>query len=417
MSPVSERNSIERQVTRTFVGLTLLLTAVYVAMVVLFAYITEDEIIDKLLAREIHYLQDSYADTGQWPSPRLDYMMLYASSEQAPVPVRRKLQECPDSGEIFTTDERHYHVRQLYLGEDRQALLVAEVSPLLVVTNLSGSLLKILAGLVVITLALSLWLAYRVARQTTRPIMQLSDEVKQMRQQAKALELSAAGRHDEIGYLAETIQTSFNQVHDALERESHFTRDVSHELRTPLTVVKNTLTLLQTRPPQPSDIEQLKLAAQHMQSTVAILLALARQELVQAQPLRLRPIVEEAILGLHGALERANFSVEVGIDDDYELVGNRQLITLLASNLVENAMRYAAQPKLNISLHEDSLVFSNRIFAPVIDDPVKPGRKQADSPGLGQGLFLVERIAARLNWQLSTRSQAGIFSIILKISP
>jgi signal transduction histidine kinase len=414
---VSERDSIERQVARTFVGLTLSLTAVYVAMLVLFAYITEDEIIDRLLAREILYLQDNYADTGQWPSPRLDYMMLYPSAEQAPVPVRRKLQESPDAGEIFTTDERHYHVRQLYLGEDLQALLVAEVSPLLVVTNLSGSLLRILAGLVVITLALSLWLAYRVARQTTRPIMRLSDEVKQMRQQGKALELSAVGRNDEVGYLAETIQSSFNQIHDALERESHFTRDVSHELRTPLTVVKNTLTLLDTRPSQPQDIEQLKLAVEHMQSTVTILLALARQESVLAQPLRLRPIMETAILGLHGALERSNFSVDVEIADDRELIGNRELITLLVSNLVENAMRYSAQPRLNISLREDSLVFSNAVLAPVIDDPAKPGRKHADSPGLGQGLFLVERIAARLNWQLSTCSESQIFSIILKISP
>lgn len=412
-----DRNSIERQVTRSFVGLTVLLTAVYVGMVVLFAYITEDEIIDKLLAREISYLQDTYADTGQWPSPRLDYMMLYASAEQAPVPVRRKLQESPDSGEIFTADERHYHVRKFYLGEDLQALLVAEVSSLLVVTNLSGSLLKILAGLVVFALALSLWLAYRVARQTTRPIILLSDEVKQMHQQGKALDLSAAGRNDEVGYLAETIQSNFNQIHDALERESHFTRDVSHELRTPLTVVNNTLTLLETRSPQPQDIEQLKLAVQHMQSTVAILLALARQDSVELQSLRLRPIVEEAILGLHGALERSNFSVEVAIADDCELIGNRQLITLLVDNLVENAMRYAGEPLLNIALHEGSLVFSNAVFAPVIDDPVKPGRKQADSPGFGQGLFLVERIAARLHWQLSTRAQAGLFSIILKISP
>ena len=380
---MSDSNSIERQVTKSFVGLTLLLTAVYVGMVVLFAYITEDEIIEKLLTREIRYLQDTYAHTGQWPSPRLDYMMLYASLEQAPAPVHLKLQESPDSSEIFTADERHYHVRNFHLGEDLPALLVAEVSPLLVVTNLSGSLLQILAGLVVTTLALSLWLAYRVARRTTRPIMQLSDEVKQMRLQGKTLDLSASGRNDEVGYLAETIQSSFNQIHDALERESHFTRDVSHELRTPLTVVKNTLTILETRPPQPRDIEQLKLAAQHMQGTVAILLALARQESVEAQSIRLRPIIEEAILGLHGELERSNFSVKVAIADDCELIGNRQLISLLVGNLVENAMRYAVEPRLNIpppSLHEDSLVFSNAVFAPVIDDPVKPGRKTGRQP-------------------------------------
>tara|TARA_R110001599_G_C12269168_1_gene661184 strand:- start:2683 stop:2862 length:180 start_codon:yes stop_codon:yes gene_type:complete len=59
-------------------------------------------------------------------------------------------------------------------------------------------------------------------------------------------------------------------------------------------------------------------------------------------------------------------------------------------------------------LHAGRLVFSNRAFSSVINDAVKAGRKQADSSGLGQGLFLVERIVARLNWQLSTRSEAEI---------
>ncbi|WOJ95116.1 HAMP domain-containing sensor histidine kinase [Congregibacter variabilis] len=414
---MTKRSSIERQVTRSFVGLTLLLTSVYLGFVLLIAYVTEDEIIDRLLNSEINYLQDSYRASGRWPTPRLDYFALYHGVEEAPQPVRRQLLKNPQSQEIFTPDDSHYHARYLQLSDEHEALLVAEVSPLLAVTNFSSGLFQLLGGLTAATLALSLWLAYRIARKTSRPIMQLSDEVKEVRNSQKSLTLSAAGQDDEIGYLADTIQNSFQQLSDAIDRESNFTRDVSHELRTPLTVIKNSLLLLENRQSEAQDIEQLRNAAEHMQSTVSILLALARQESVPMQRLRLRPIVEETILSLDRALSETGFAIELAIPDDYELMANPQLISLLTGNLIENALRYANEPRMDIALRDDCLVFSNPTNAPPINNPLKANSKQPDSPGLGQGLFLVERIAARLNWQAASHWDSHRFDLILRISP
>ncbi|MFT4873086.1 MAG: signal transduction histidine kinase [Congregibacter sp.] len=417
MFKVVRKKSIERQVTRSFLGLTLALSIVYLGIVLLIAYITEDEIIDSLLSAEIHHLQASYAESEQWPTPRLDYMALYRSAEETPPPVRQQLLKKPQSQEIFTPDDSHYHVRYLFLSDEREALLVAEVSPLLAVTNFSSGLFQLLGGLTLATLAFSLWLAYRIARKTTRPIMQLSDEVKKNREDRSVLTLSAAGQDDEIGYLADTIQNSFRQLSDALDRESHFTRDVSHELRTPLTVMKNSLLLLENRQLAAQDIEQLSHAVEHMQSTVIILLALARQESVPMQQLKLRPIVEETILSLHHVLEKMNFSIEVAIADDYELLGNPHLVSLLVGNLIENALRYANQPRMEIALRDGKLMFSNPVNTPLISKPLEANSRQSDSPGLGQGLFLVERIAARLNWQTTTRSDSHMFHLVLEISP
>ncbi|WP_439105795.1 sensor histidine kinase [Congregibacter sp.] len=421
---MSKNPSIERQVTRSFVGLTLGLTVVYLGLLLLFAYITEDEIIDRLLGAEVTYLQERYAKSQQWPTPRLDYMVLYRSLEEAPTPVREQLRDNPQSQEIFTPDDSHYHVRFVFLSEELEALLVAEVSPLLAVSNFSRGLFTFLGALTIITLALSLWLAYRIAKRTTRPIMRLSEEVALMHSdqsdQTRSVagqRLSAAGQNDEIGYLADTIQNSFQQLSDALDRETHFTRDVSHELRTPLTVIKNMLTVMEDRQPSAEDARQLRHAVEHMQSTVSVLLALAREESLTLQSLRLRPLVEEVILSQHRALENATFSIDLSIADDYELQGNPQLLTLLIGNLIENALRYASEPRMSIAVSHSKLVFSNPICIEAVDDPMLPRNRQTDSPGLGQGLFLVKRIAARLNWKVTTDTDAEAFTVSLEISP
>ena len=80
-------------------------------------------------------------------------------------------------------------------------------------------------------------------------------------------------------------------------------------------------------------------------------------------------------------------------------------------------MRYAAQPQLDIILDGNTLRFENRISNPTIAEPLKPASRQADSEGLGQGLFLVKCIAERLGWQLSTCSGEQDFAVILKILP
>jgi signal transduction histidine kinase len=264
-------------------------------------------------------------------------------------------------------------------------------------------------------IGIAIWLAYRIAKQTTRPIIQLSNEVKQRGHSQQSLSLEAAGRDDEVGYLADTIEATFNELQEALHRERHFTRDVSHELRTPLTIMNNVLSLISNRQITANDMRELQQSVDHMQATVTVLLTLARAESLQTETLRLRPLVEESILSIHNALQAENFQVALSMSDDYRVDGNPQLITLLVTNLIENAQQYAASPRLHITANHAELCFSNDIVAPVLDDLMAPNQKQADSQGIGQGLFLVKRIADALGWQLATQIEADRFSITLMV--
>lgn len=90
---------------------------------------------------------------------------------------------------MFTADERHFHVRYLYFSEADRPILVVEVSPLLVVTNMSCGVLRLLLGVLVIMIGI--WLTYEIAKQSTCPSIQLSNEVKQRHHSHATLNLDA----------------------------------------------------------------------------------------------------------------------------------------------------------------------------------------------------------------------------------
>jgi len=89
---------------------------------------------------------------------------------------------------------------------------------------------------------------------------------------------------------------------------------------------------------------------------------------------------------------------------------------LLVNNLIENAISYASESSLRISLSESRLVFENNVCGDIIsseNELLEPNVKQDNSQGLGQGLYLVDRIANRLGWKLSINVQNQLYQLII----
>ena len=414
------QRSIKHKTVILFASFTFLLALIYSMFTFLFAYIVEDEVIDNLLAKETAYLTQRFAQTGEFPVSRLDFMQHYPNTEALPDFIEKVLNEHPDATEVFTQGRDHFHISRLNLGgrntvvnSDFDSILVADVGDLLSVTNLSGDMMLLMAGVMCVVMLLAIWLAYRIASFATKPILQLTHELLAQQNSDQSLSLSSKNDTDELGYLAGVIETSLNNLNAALQRESDFTRDVSHELRTPLTVLKNTLALIEQRSWQPEDKNRLEHSATQMQSTLSILLALARQESLETATLPIRPIFETCILALHQKLKDKGFTVNLDIHEDCLVVGNHSLIVLLVNNLIENAIHHASNASLSISRQDKSFVFENKHLKEVQCDLTEVNVKAPESQGFGQGLYLVRRIATCLNWQLRVETLGQSFKVIL----
>ncbi|MBV1910466.1 MAG: HAMP domain-containing histidine kinase [Kangiellaceae bacterium] len=415
---MKSNNRIERRVFLIFGGFTFVLCLGYSIISLVFSFIVEDSILEKILANEARYLKSSFQQTKQVPQSRVDYMVLYTDLANAPQDVIDARLKTPTIGEVFTENNHHYHLLDLVFvdnetGQRVDALLVAEVTEFLSVTNRPKQLFKLSIILLVLALLLAIWPAYRISKRAIKPLTLLAKDVRNQREQQLPMDLSRYQNDDEIEYLASTIEQSINELGESLKRETHFNRDVSHELRTPLTVISNMLALAERRELNPTDIQQMRISTEKMREIVETLLALARLESVVLQPVNLRAVLEESVLSSMQKNEES-FDVHLDVSEEFLVRGNNRLLTLLFNNLIENAKNHSSSQKLEVRLDGHVLSFKNTVkaeFEKSTAQLMKPNVMQADSSGIGQGLYLVERIATALGWKLEIEVIDGTYSL------
>lgn len=405
------KHSIRRRAIVLFAGFTLLIALIYSAASLVVAYITEDAVIDRLLEQEAAHLLQAYARDGHLPTPRLGVIRAYNPGRPPPPFLLERMSTTADRGEIFAGDQ-HYHYRTLVLADGEPLWLIADVSKLLVVSTLGGDLVTLFVLALALGIGLSVWAAWRIASHTTEPVLQLAGEVIERSRHHRLRSLGHNTSGNEIDYLQQITRRTLTQLNDLLSREQAFNRDLSHELRTPLTIIHNTLALGEARPLSESELDQLRLASRQIQVTVDALFALARAQASPPETFALLPLLEECLIHCGPALEAQGVDVHLQVADK-KVSGNRHLAGLVMRNLIDNAIQHGSGHSLSITSRNGDIVFSNpcRSSPPVA--PARPGSAREHSPGLGQGLFLVERIVQTMDWHYQIEASATEFRFML----
>jgi signal transduction histidine kinase len=412
--------SIRSKVFVIFGSFTLLLTSIYTGMNIMIAYVVEDEVLEKVLAYEANVIESRFRQDAIIIQPRVDYMKLYLNPLDAPKEIADAYNNKTLTSEVFTKNKMHYHIQHLYFNQDSSALLVAEVTPFLTVTNASDEILSVFLLVIMLVVALSLWFAFRIATKTTKPISLLTKEVMMQQSQFEPMQFSAKQTPDEIGFLANTIDSALIELRMLLKRESDFNRDVSHELRTPLTVLNNTLALAASRTVSNSEIMELQNATNQLNQIVTTLLTLARSESVELENIKLRALLEDCAITLHSKLINSDFNINLEVKDGFWLKANKQLLILLVNNLIENAVEHSSSNNLLVRLKHNKLYFINEIATTISKNVVKKltqeNVKKTDSVGIGQGLYLVKRIVESLGWSFEITSESGCYQFVIVFS-
>lgn len=375
----------------------LILVSFFGLSMIVISYVIEDEVINQRLLLEAKYLQTEYK-TDQNISPRGKHFKLYYHFNDLPEDLKSQVHDKNYEREVTTENQKKYHYFHFFIALDQEAFLVVDVTDISLLDSISTDLLIVLIIFVIFTLILSIGLTVLISSKVINPLVKLTDAIKNSELAIPTLPKELLSRDDELGYLTNSLQHSFNDLSLAIERESEFTQDVSHELRTPISVMMNTLTLAQdkqlTMVQQKVLTQQLKL----MNSRVQILLALARAESIDKQSVSLLALVEESILSIHKVVEDTKFSIVIDIPISVKILANEHLITLMLANLIENAIKYSNDNEMLIEGSETGMSISNQADIKITEALMNKNNKTIDSDGLGQGLFLVTRILKSAGW-------------------
>lgn len=414
---MTTKHSIKTTLHRTITVFSLLSALCLLLLMIAYAFVVEDNVFNRLVAAEARFIEQHYQQSGEIIMPRQPFMQLYRSWQQLPEHIQAQRQRSPQRVEFADSDGNTLHLHSVQLGQTEWVLAADvsafEVTPLFL-TKLAPYLSMVLLLVMLGALALSGYLSHIIIR----PLQRLSATIEH-HHPGESLQFDKRLPDNEIGYLGQTIQQNIAQLQAALAREADFTRDVSHELRTPATVLKMALARLNSSTvPDPQTLAQLSQSAAQMEKSLHELLALARAESLAQQPLCLLAEIEACLINHPKFVQQPDLQLALSVSASYRLNANQNLLHILLNNVIDNALTHASSGALQIKLTAHQLTFGNPVvqhLTPV--DCLRPGIKSDVSPGLGQGLHIVNRICQSHHWQLQSRLTEDWFSLTVNFAP
>lgn len=242
-------------------------------------------------------------------------------------------------------------------GHVQRVVQVARDTPEL--QQLWQSQLAGIAILIPVALIVAAGGALFLTGRAMRPIGKMQDAAAMIGESDLSRRLPVEG-DDEFANLAQTfnamverLESAFVQLRGALvdlekanENQRRFTADASHELRTPLTRLRLATDVAMARDATPEDarraIEVADSTSRVMSRMVQELLLLARSDAGQAhyrkEPLDLRLVASDAVSYLPGgSADRICTEFD---DSAVTILGDRESLIRLCTNLLENALRH-----------------------------------------------------------------------------
>ena len=219
----------------------------------------------------------------------------------------------------------------------------------------------------------------------------------------------------------------------AEDMRSDFIANASHELRTPLASILGYIETLRGHAKDDPEareqfLEIMQKQAQRMQRLVEDLMSLSRIEMNEHVRPSTRCSINEIVADVVGSLrpleDKHGVKIDLQIDQPFEVLGDRDQISQVFTNLIDNAMKYGAGAgPVTIKLQKDNPRFPGRIGVAVSDNGAGISREHLhrlterfyrvsvaqsrNKGGTGLGLAIVKHIINRHGGALDIQSTLG----------
>jgi signal transduction histidine kinase len=197
-----------------------------------------------------------------------------------------------------------------------------------------------------------------VARRVLKRLDDISQTSRSIIEGDLSRRLAITGADDEIDRLAGTTNAMLDRINELMAGLKEVSDNIAHDLKTPLTRLRNrveeTLRTAQGEAEYRAALEATIEESDGLIRTFNALLMIARAEAGQLQPTMSRLDLAEVVQGVAELYEPVAEEVGVRLKVDaagpYPLHGNRELISQVAANLVDNALKHGARPSGTVTL-------------------------------------------------------------------
>jgi two-component system OmpR family sensor kinase len=240
----------------------------------------------------------------------------------------------------------------------------------------------------------------------------------------------------EVGSLILAFNETLERLEGLFQTQRRFMADVSHELRTPLTTIRGNIDLIkQMGEADEESLEAISIEVDRMTRMVRDILLLAQaetgklplaKEVVELDTLMLEVFQQAKVLA------NKRLALEIGREDQANVIGDRDRIKQILLNLIANAIEHTPDGgtiKLDLACEGNQARLSVIDTGPGIPEeelPLiferfyrrDPSRKRKSSGGAGLGLSIAYWIAKMHGGDLRVESTVGegsCFELILPL--
>jgi signal transduction histidine kinase len=262
--------------------------------------------------------------------------------------------------------------------------------------------------------AASAWLGWVMAGRVLAPLRRITATTQHISEENLHHRLALAGPGDEITDLAGTIDGLLARLEGAFDAQRAFVANASHELRTPLAMMRTSLDVAAAKsPPISKDASVLSAKvregldqAERLVESFLVLARAQRGVIDDLTTVSLPQITEDALGTRADHAAAADVTLHRSLDQA-EVAGSQTLLSRLAVNLIDNAIRYnqlGGWVQVTTTADGSSARLTVENSGPVID-PCEAGQlgrpfrrggaaRTCSDNGTGLGLSIVAAIAA-----------------------
>ena len=242
------------------------------------------------------------------------------------------------------------------------------------------------------------------------PLKELKDKVINFGDEKFDFELSNSSSKDEVTLLANEFKKSAQKLKNIKESRNIFIRNIMHELKTPITKGKFLLQLEKSD----ENIEKLKMVFNRLESLINEFATI--EELISQNR-----VLEKKSYFLEDLLDNAKDILMIDdncVKNSYENIKlnvNFKLFSIAIKNLIDNAIKYSNDKKVEVLTQNEDILFVNsgKKLEGDFEKYLEPFYSKSSNESFGLGLYIVFNILKANGYNLLYKYEDGknIFTI------
>jgi signal transduction histidine kinase len=269
--------------------------------------------------------------------------------------------------------------------------------------------------MVPILIITSSFISFLIAGNALSPIKSLTDTANNIAAQNLSHRVPVLETGDEVEELAKTLNGLLERLEKSFMAQENFVANASHQLNTPLAIIKGELDVLESKPRTMEEhnkyLKSLREELQRLIELVKNMLLVSRVESglenFEFYPIRLDDLILTITSRLQFKSREKRITIRFNLDEnleDFEVLGEKQLLDSLFENILENALKYSPEgstvqldiKKVNghkeVWVQDEGPGIDPQEFESIISSRFQRG-SGISIPGSGIGLSIAQQIA------------------------